>query len=290
MLRFNEDKRSLTFLTIHTCFMIWVLFIHFNQLTFIEYFILVIGGGLMGFSVSLINHNHRHNEIFLNPKLNRLTNIWISILIGAPSTRLHLVHNFNHHKFYPSHEDWSHFETNTDGVGFKRLINYIINSTIKMNKNRDQLVDTEDKKKMLIEERIGLYLFIALALWINFKIFLFMILPVWMIGFFFLISSNILNHDLCDQDNSINNSRDFISPMENWWFCNNGYHTAHHLKADLHWSKLPRLHRDEVVPKKNKQLIEESFFSYFWNYVTWNPSIQRKEVKYLIQKSKLDQR
>jgi beta-carotene hydroxylase len=211
---------------------------------------------------TLINHNHRHHNIFNSNTLNNILNNLISICIGAPSTRLHLVHHYNHHLHYPSHDDWSHFELNAKGKGLYRIGTYMINATKRMTENREQLVKTEHHKRSLRNERITLYVFGAIALWWNWKVFLFIILPGWFVGLSLLLASNLLNHDHCDLNSEINHSRDFINGFENWFFCNNGYHTAHHLNPHLHWEELPSLHRKSVIPLKKKEFISGSFFIY----------------------------
>lgn len=283
MLRHIEDRRTVYFLTVTSIIYFGLINIKLQYIPFLEYFTYLIIGSIGSITCCLLNHNHRHHPIFKKNWLNRLTNTWISILIGAPSTRLHLVHHFNHHKFYPSHDDWSHFEINAKGSGVLRIFTYLKNSIHNMNLHRNELVDTKLKRRMIIEERISLYLFIAFCLWFNLKSFVFFILPIWFIGQVILLTSNLLNHDYCPQSPGLNNSRDFISPMENWMFCNNGYHTAHHLNPSMHWSKLPELHRTKVVPYKDKRYIEISFFNFLWGYILLNSSTKKMEAEYLKQ-------
>lgn len=284
LLKHKEDYRTLFILMTNLSVYIYGI-LYFQKITVINYFSFLVLGSLLAFSSTLINHNHRHTYLFSNNVLNRLTNIMISILIGAPSTRVHLVHQENHHRFYPSHEDWSHFELNAKGIGVKRVLSYFFNATSLMNKNRETLLNTGLKKTMVKEERIGILIFSIAVLFYNWKFFICLLIPTWFIALFLLLTSNLLNHDFCNVDNSVNNSRDFISPVENWFFCNNGFHTAHHLFPGLHWTNLPEVHRTEVLPKKNSTFVEYSFFSFILRYILWTPSIQNMEAGYLKRKS-----
>jgi len=135
-----------------------------------------------------------------------------------------------------------------------------------MTKNRDQLVKTNYHRRALRNEKIILYVFSAIALLLNWKMFIAMILPAWFLGLSLLLTSNLLNHDRCDLDDEINHSRDFINGIENWFFCNNGYHTAHHLNPHLHWEELPAFHEKNVRLRKKPEFTSGSFFIFLVKY------------------------
>ena len=50
------------------------------------------------------------------------------------------------------------------------------------------------------------------------------------------------HHSGLDSENEFEASYNNLSPMYNFFTGNLGYHTAHHHKQGLHWSKLPELH------------------------------------------------
>ncbi len=57
-----------------------------------------------------------------------------------------------------------------------------------------------------------------------------------------MIFINYIQHVHCDPWSEHNHSRNFVSKLGNFLVFNNGYHTAHHESAGLHWSKLPAAH------------------------------------------------
>ena len=265
-LRRSSDRRSLFLVASTFGLMIYLLTLNFSNFSLLAYLALLLVFILAVIICTLINHNHRHHPIFKTNTLNQLFNYLLSLTIGAPSTRLHLIHHFNHHFHYPSHKDWSHFELNAKGSGIKRIFTYLYNATMTMNKNRVQLTRSPRQRKALRNEKIILYLLAVAALIINWKIFIFFIIPGWFLGLSMLLTSNLLNHDQCDTISEINHSRDFLNKLENWFFCNNGYHTAHHLKPHLHWEELPKLHDEKVRNYKNPKYSSDSFFSYLFLY------------------------
>jgi fatty acid desaturase len=255
-----KDLRTLFFLSLMSDVQIFLLRTDFGRIGAIDWLGLFLMAAVGSMICCVINHNHRHHPIFRRRVLNRLVNAWISVLIGAPSIRLHLVHHLNHHRHYPGPGDWAHYGHCATGEGLGRILTYLVRATRSMSAHRHELVTTKQQVQMLREERLAVYLFAALALWLNWKAFLFLILPTWFVGQALLLTSNLLNHDRCRLDDSVNSSRDFLSGFENWILFNNGYHAAHHLKAAVHWSELPQLHRDRVAPFKDSEFLESSFF------------------------------
>ena len=47
----------------------------------------------------------------------------------------------------------------------------------------------------------------------------------------------------------------------NLFLFNNGYHTAHHIKASTHWSETPAAHA-KIADQINPELNEKSFWGY----------------------------
>lgn len=62
------------------------------------------------------------------------------------------------------------------------------------------------------------------------------------------------HHVGLESSNPVEASRNALSPSYNWRTCNLGYHTAHHMKPGLHWSKLPAYH-DKIAHLIQRELI-----------------------------------
>jgi fatty acid desaturase len=76
-----------------------------------------------------------------------------------------------------------------------------------------------------------------------------------------MIFINYIQHVHCDPWSSHNHSRNFVSKLGNFLVFNNGYHTAHHESAGLHWSKLPEAHA-KIAHLIDPVLNQASIFGY----------------------------
>jgi fatty acid desaturase len=82
---------------------------------------------------------------------------------------------------------------------------------------------------------------------------LFLFVP-WLFGQFCIVGINIVQHQGCDLASAKNHSRNVTGTAINWLMLNGGFHTAHHLRPGLHWSRLPEWHRREVAPHADPSL------------------------------------
>jgi fatty acid desaturase len=270
LLKHPSDLRSLSFLTIALVLLFASLALQWQALSVLLYTLSLIAGVTVVFLISLLNHNHQHHPTFYQPALNRTTNILISLCIGAPSTRLHLVHHFNHHRYYQSGKDWSSYKNHSKGRGLFRILYYFFSASREIAKNRNNIEAPENLINQQKVERITLWIFIGFALWLNPGVFLGLILPSWIGGLGLLLTSNLLNHDQCELESKYNHSRSFLGKFENWFFLNNGFHSAHHEKPHLHWTQLPDLYRTHFEQHTDEKLKQKSFVVYFAKYVFKN--------------------
>ena len=70
---------------------------------------------------------------------------------------------------------------------------------------------------------------------------------------------NYVQHVHADEESRFNHSRNFMGV--NLFLFNNGYHTAHHDRAGMHWSQAPAYHA-QIADKIDPSLIEKSFWGY----------------------------
>ena len=218
------------------------------------------------FTATLINHNHRHVSTFNNPLMNRVFNYLLTVAMGAPSTRLHVVHLRNHHKCYRTTDDWSHNSLAGNGRGLRRTFTYYVNATYRMGTMRKNLEMTVDEKRELRIEYAFFFLWILAWSAFDLKAALVTLPAAYIGGQFILLIANLINHDHCDLRSPYNLARTFDSRFENWFFLNHGYHAVHHRRTTLHWSKLRQVHESHFRDKSDPGLQCNSFLIYFFRY------------------------
>lgn len=70
-----------------------------------------------------------------------------------------------------------------------------------------------------------------------------------------IIRLNWWHHVGLESDDHLTASRNDVTRFYNWVTFNSGYHTAHHVKPTLHWSRLPALHAElaDRIPAEMNQ-------------------------------------
>ena len=221
--------------------------------------------GLFCFCACIINHNHVHTATFKLDALNGLFGVLLTLAKGHTSAGVILAHNYNHHVYNGTSNDWIRPELAGNGPGIVRLIRFIVNSVVTMARGKREQADTvlpAGVVRQMRVERIVLFAFIVLLVMLDTWTFLVFVLIPWMTGVLLLIGVNLLQHDQCEPGSTYNHSRNFTSKLGNWFFFNNGYHTAHHMHPGLHWSQLPDLHQRKVAPYIDKRLDKKSIMSF----------------------------
>jgi hypothetical protein len=84
-----------------------------------------------------------------------------------------------------------------------------------------------------------------------------------------MVGFGYVQHDGCDADSKYNHSRNFHGRLFNWFICDNGYHTGHHNRPAVHWSRGRAAHLNDVVHHMDPALDEPSLVRYLWRAFIW---------------------
>ena len=235
----------------------------------------------LAYCAGVVAHNHNHAPTFFSRRANSLLAAWISFFYGYPVFAWIPTHNENHHKFTNAEGDatrTSQFSTrNTAWAAFAYFFH---SARAQAPLIRAFLVRTRRKNRGLFFDYIGQYLVVALghagclglAIWLHgpgrgtFVYASALGIPS-ALALWGLMFTNYLQHVDCDASSEWNHSRNFVSPWMNWLIFDNGFHTVHHEKPGLHWSRA-RAEHGRIAELIDPRFCEGSIFSYcFKTYV-----------------------
>ncbi|MDP9035140.1 MAG: fatty acid desaturase [Myxococcota bacterium] len=229
-----------------------------------------------GFCAGVFSHNQNHCPTFKSRKWNAAYAAWLSIFYGFPTFAWIPTHNLNHHKFVNKAGDatitWRYSKRNTWLIAstYYFVSAYWQAGPIKEYIDKARATNPSLTRQILVQRltvvgaHLGLLAFAILARrsWSQG-------LLVWGFGFgipaifanWSMIFINYIQHVHADPWSEHNHSRNFVSKLGNWLVFNNGYHTAHHESAGLHWSKLGEAHA-KIAHLVHPDLNQKSIFRY----------------------------
>ena len=259
MLKNRADIKSLIYIIITTAlFVIQWVFIGVNSFIYTWYL-------FMSVAVSVMTHNHNHLPMWQSKTLNTITDWWLTVFYGFPIFAWIPTHNKNHHRFNNREGDDSITYRVSEKNNFLTLISYpTISGYYQQNAIfrylKDLKANNKEKYWLCISQYVILFLWIAGALLLDWqKALLFVIIPQ-QVSLFSVLIFNYVQHVHANEESEWNHSRNFTGFL-NFMLFNNGYHTIHHHKAGLHWSKVPEAHA-EIEHNINPILLERSFWWY----------------------------
>lgn len=214
-------------------------------------------------------HNHTHCATFRQRWANRLLNVWLTLLTGTSTSSIRVAHRVRHHGGNQSPEDFVRCSLVRDRGSLAALLGYVPAVVAETWRHGDG--DLKHERRRLLwrdcrAERLALWVFMLLLLWQDAAAFVRVFPLPWIASQWFLVAMNLPQHDGCDPRSRWAHSRNVTGRVANWFFLNNGYHTAHHEKPGLHWSQLPAFHRDAIAPQMPAALDCGSL-TRFW--ITW---------------------
>lgn len=265
MLRYAADCRTLGYLgaTVALAVIQWSL-PSFNAALYAIYM-------FMGVAIAVVSHNHNHLSIWRSGILNQLTNYVTSVIYGHPAIAWVPTHNQNHHHYNNREGD-----TGRSPVFFRsnHLLALLIYPTVTaIRQQRDikrflKQLWAKDRRACwwAISEYVVYFGFMVAVLIFNWrKALLYHVIPQ-QFALFVIQIFNYVQHIDADPESEWNHSRNFVSPILNGLLFNNGYHTVHHYKPGVHWSKTPALHREHAA-KIDAAMQVKSWWS--WMFKTF---------------------
>jgi beta-carotene hydroxylase len=188
-------------------------------------------------------HNHHHKPVFTMAWLNRVYEFALFLETGLPPYLLTLHHNLGHHRSYltPEHDTLCWRRDGAERPFWEYLlVNFrdVLPHTLALGRRHPAV-----GRKFLLLLGPSLLPLGLLAARDPARVLLVFVLPMG------LMVLNVIrigweHHAGLDTGDHLTASRHQGGRLYNRLTFNSGYHTAHHLKPGLHWSELPRFHRE----------------------------------------------
>ena len=213
------------------------------------------------------NHHHQHTPTFKHGMPNRILELIYALHTGVTAKLWVLHHVLGHHQNYlDQSKDESRWKRKSGNLMGR--IEYTINVAVtayyrgyKVGKNHPRPF-----KIFLISTVVALIVITALFWYRPLPALFCFALPM-MCSLLFTAWVTFGHHAGLDVDNVFEASYNNISPIFNMLTGNLGYHTAHHYKQGVHWSRLPELH-DKIKDKIPSHLYTSAHFGTWFSKTT----------------------
>ena len=204
------------------------------------------------------NHHHQHAPTFKTVVPNRILEFFYALHTGVTTNLwvLHHVHG-HHNNFLDQEKDESRWRR-SDGTQMGEL-EYSLKITATAYYRGYQVGKSfpKEQRDFVVFSVITFAILCGLIAYKPAAGILLFLLPMIM-GLFLTAWATYEHHAGLNTDNEFEASFNNLNRWYNLFTGNLGYHTAHHHKGGLHWSKLPQLH-EKIKHKIPDELIRKSW-------------------------------
>ncbi|HEY4415608.1 MAG TPA: fatty acid desaturase [Verrucomicrobiae bacterium] len=224
---------------------------------------------VLAFIACVIKHNHIHCRTFTRPLWNRAFEHFLGFCTGQSTAVIIPVHNERHHAQSHTEHDFVRSSLVNFRWNWLNLVvfPFAVVRLVWQNKSADLRRWRAEKPgwyRRARSERAMVLGFVAALLILDWRATLIYFGVPWVFAQWGIITINLLQHQGCDHGSAYDHSRNITGRSVNWLFLNNGFHTAHHLRPALHWSRVPEFHRRHIEPNMRPELNQRSLLISIW--------------------------
>ncbi|MCF8465260.1 MAG: fatty acid desaturase [Flavobacteriales bacterium] len=292
MIKYNADIRTLVVVALYfTCSVLaWI---YFPSEWYARLPITALLA-VLSFFCAVIVHNTIHHPIFKRKGMNKVFQIVLSFTYGHSVSAYVSGHNFSHHQHTQKAMDRIRTTKLSYRWNFLNQLLFFFEHAPGIMKDENEFARRMMKEhpKWFVQYVLEMVMVIGFKIAITIYNWEYALLLIWLPHFYAawgIVGTNYWQHDGCDENHPYNHSRNFTGTVINFIAFNNGYHTAHHERPDLHWSQLPAYHAEHIAPHIHPNLEQKNLFTYLWKTCIWpakrldylgNPVVVDKTVTY----------
>lgn len=196
------------------------------------------------------HHHHQHVNMFKSPLLNRLLEQGFALQTGVTTNAWVLHHNLGHHINYLDQTKDESGWVNPDGSAMTAG-EYTWKNTLLAYPRVWQVGSRYPAhRRVFFWGTVATLLLVGALVEHNPYNALFVYVLPMLVSLVGTIWVTFFHHANRSTDNHLVASYNTVDPLYNFFTGNLGYHTAHHYRQAVHWSKLPQLHAEleESIP------------------------------------------
>jgi len=188
------------------------------------------------------NHHHQHTPTFRFTLPNRILEFFYALHTGVTSNLWVLHHVLGHHHNYLDQTKDESRWTRNDGTQMGELeYSLIVTATAYYRGFKVGQNHPKEQSVFLCYSALTLAIVVGLIVYNPVAALFLFVLPM-ILGLFMTSWATYEHHAGLNTDQPFEASFNNLNRWYNIFTGNLGYHTAHHYKQGLHWSKLPQLH------------------------------------------------
>lgn len=260
--RYTEDRIPVLIVTVFFAINIVVYFTVSNPwLLLLWTMVCIIPKGW----ISAWNHHHQHVMTFKQAWLNRLLEIPYGLMTGIIGHGWVLHHVVGHHiNYLDQRKDESRWKT----LSGRRMseLEYILVTTITAYPRCIQVGLKHPRHfRPFLMMAATILAILGAAFYYNPVGALFVWLLPMIISTAAVVWATYDHHSGLETDDHFRASYNVLDKWYNLATCNLGYHTAHHYRQAVHWSRLPQLHQ-EIESKIGLEFYKQPGVPFSWIY------------------------
>ena len=263
-LRYRADVRTLGFLAA------FIALIAVQWSGECRHGLLLAAACVLAFVACVIKHNHLHCRTFVGRGWNRAFDVLLALCTGQSTTAVVSIHNERHHGRNATADDCvraEQFSFRANWLNFAVFFFVALARVVRV-RPADLRRWRAERPTLYTRARtewIALAAFTLAAALADWRATALYLGVPWLFGNWGIVTINLLQHQDCDPASPHDHSRNLTGRGVNWLCLNNGWHTAHHERPALHWSRLPAWHRAHVAPFIRAELNEPSLPTAAWS-------------------------
>ncbi len=207
------------------------------------------------------NHHHQHVKFFTLPWANRVIELAMGLQTGIVGEAWVLHHTLGHHLNYlDQSKDESAWKTKS-GRLMTRL-EYTFKVAIMAYPKALGVGKRHPKARTRLVQNIAVtVLLLGMLAWVSWMNTLIVFVIPMVVLLLMTAHETYYHHAGLEDDDPYRATYNITDRWYNFFTCNLGYHTAHHLQCGRHWSELPQLHA-EIEEKIPAHLYRDAGFPF----------------------------